>query len=134
MNEFLKIRIFQSNFFLNNSLLNSPSPKIKMTQITPILKKSLKPRVSGVISKTLTLRFSLKESCLVSFLLLFNSSLILLLGWLRKRSKGKTKYFQNRWFILVSARQIVKLTILFLLYLIIFKEKWLCSRWRNPSC
>jgi len=27
-------------------------------------------------------------------------------GWLRKRSKGKTKYFQNRWFILVSARQI----------------------------
>ena len=134
MNEFLKIRIFQSNFFLNNSLLNSPSPKIKMTQITPILKKSLKPRVSGVISKTLTLRFSLKGSCLVSFLLLFNSSLILLLGWLRKRSKGKTKYFQNRWFILVSARQIVKLTILFLLYLIIFKEKWLCSWWRNPSC
>lgn len=28
-------------------------------------------------------------------------------GWLEKRSKGAVKYFQTRWFILVSAKPLV---------------------------
>ena len=34
-------------------------------------------------------------------------------GYLGKRSKGKVKYFQKRWFILVSAKSLVLYQIYF---------------------
>ena len=50
-----------------------------------------------------------KRVCMGNKKNLYVDKVIYIKGWLDKRSKGKLKYYQKRWWILISAKPIVSM-------------------------
>lgn len=62
------------------------------------------------LTKNMDNRMLMMEKGIWQYLQHINESILnrrLIAGFLNKRSKGKMKYFQRRWYILISAKPLV---------------------------